>query len=251
MGVWGFIRNTNKQNSNIETQILGREILLDRADALFNQGNYKEIYDILSNHKDSKDVEILWRLCRAIYKISKVASDVEAQKLIHEGYDLISTALDIQKDHHAVHKWMAIFLDSKGILEGTKAHIRELQNIKKHLLEASKLNPADATTFYMLGCWCYEISNLTWYQRKIASIIFGEPPTSTFEEALMYYEKAEKVDPNFYSHNLLMLGKTYLKLKRKEDAIKYLQKVLLFPAENDDDQKAKQEAQRILSNICL
>lgn len=119
------------------------------------------------------------------------------------------------------------------------------------LQRASVLNPTDATTFYMLGCLCYEISNLTWYQRKIASVIFGEPPTSTFEEALMYYEHAERVDPNFYSHNLLMLGKTYLKLERNEDAIKYLQKVIEFPAGNDDDQKAKQEAQKILSNIRL
>lgn len=117
------------------------------------------------------------------------------------------------------------------------------------LQRASVLNPTDATTFYMLGCWCYEISNLTWYQRKIASVIFGEPPTSTFEEALMYYECAEKADPNFYSHNLLMLGKTYLKLERKEDAIKYLQKVIAFPVENDDDQKTKQEAQKLLNNI--
>ncbi|XP_032682999.1 regulator of microtubule dynamics protein 1-like isoform X2 [Odontomachus brunneus] len=249
--VSGFGINTDKQDNTAEIQIIEREALLNKADALFDQGNYKEIYDILSNHKDSKDIEILWRLCRAIYKISKTASDVEARKLVYEGYNLICIALDIQEDHYAVHKWMAIFLDSKGTLEGTKALMSELPNIKQHLLKASVLNPADATTFYMLGCWCYEISNLTWYQRKIASVIFGEPPTSTFEEALMYYEHAEKVDPNFYSHNLLMLGKTYLKLKCNEDAIKYLQKVIEFPAGNDDDQKAKQEAQKILNNIRL
>lgn len=44
------MRNTNKQN-NIEIQITEREILLNRVDELFDQGNYKEIYDILSNHK--------------------------------------------------------------------------------------------------------------------------------------------------------------------------------------------------------
>lgn len=66
--------------------------------------------------------------------MSKTASDVEAQKLILEGYDLICIALDIQEDHYAVHKWMAIFLESKSTLEGTKAHINELYNIKKHML---------------------------------------------------------------------------------------------------------------------
>ncbi|KYN15306.1 PREDICTED: regulator of microtubule dynamics protein 1-like [Trachymyrmex cornetzi] len=244
MGIWGFV----KSNSDDKTQIATKE-LLAKADTLFDQGNYRNIYNLLSNYKDSKDVEILWRLSRAIYKMSEMASDVEAQKLTYEGYDLLCKALDIREDHYALHKWISIFLNKKSILEGTKAHIKESYNIKKHMLRALELNPSDATLLYMLGSWCYEVSNLTWYQRKIASVVFGEPPTSTFEEALMYHETAEKTDPNFYSHNLLMLGKTYLKLNRKEDAIKYFKKTAEFPAKNDEDQQAKQEAQKILNNI--
>lgn len=102
---------------------------------------------------------------------------------------------------------------------------------------------------YMLGCWCYEVADLAWYQRKIASVIFGEPPSSSFEEALMYHETAEKADPNFYSRNLLMLGKTYLKLNRKEDAIKYLQRAIEYPVKTYEDQKTKQEAQKILNSL--
>ncbi|KAL0126532.1 hypothetical protein PUN28_005124 [Cardiocondyla obscurior] len=181
--------------------------------------------------------------------MSEMASDVEAKKLIYEGYDLLCTALEIQEDHYAVHKWMSILLNSKSILEGTKAQIKESYNIKNHMQRALDLKPGDAMVLYMLGCWCYEVSNLAWYQRKIASVVFTEPPISSFEEALMYHENAEKADPNFYSRNLLMLGKTYLKLNRKEDAIKYLKKAAEFPAKDDEDQKTKQEAQKILSSI--
>ena len=63
-----------------------------------------------------------------------MASDVEAQKLTYEGYDLLCKALDIQEDHYALHKWISIFLNKKSILEGTKAHIKESYNIKKHML---------------------------------------------------------------------------------------------------------------------
>lgn len=101
----------------------------------------------------------------------------------------------------------------------------------------------------MLGCWCYEISSLAWYQRKIASAIFAEPPTSTYEEALTYHKNAEEVEPNFYSRNFVMLGKIYLKLNRTEEAIEYLRKAVEYHAKNDDDQKAKQEAQKILNDI--
>ena len=101
----------------------------------------------------------------------------------------------------------------------------------------------------MIGNWCYQVSDLAWYQRKIASAIFGEPPNSSFEEALHYFEKAENIDPNFYSHNLLMLGKTYLKLDRKEEGIKFLKLASEYLAKNDDDLQAKQEAIKILHNL--
>jgi hypothetical protein len=38
--------------------------------------------------------------------------------------------------------------------------------------------------------------------RKIASAVFATPPTSTYEEALAYFKKAEETEPSFYSMNL-------------------------------------------------
>lgn len=117
------------------------------------------------------------------------------------------------------------------------------------LQRAIELNPEEPTLMYMLGKWCYQVADLTWYQRKIASVIFGEPPSSSFEEALKYFETAEEIDPNFYSQNLLMLGKTYLKLNQKVQALKYLKMTVEYPAKNEDDRDAKQEAQKLLKNF--
>ncbi|KOX67301.1 Regulator of microtubule dynamics protein 1, partial [Melipona quadrifasciata] len=57
------------------------------------------------------------------------------------------------------------------------------------------------------------------------------------------------IDPNFYSQNLLMLGKTYLKLNQKDQALKYLKRTVEYPAKNEDDRDAKQEAQKLLKNF--
>lgn len=65
--------------------------------------------------------------------MSDMASDVEARKLIHEGYNLICTALDIQENHYAVHKWISIILARMSALEGVKTQIRESYNVKKHM----------------------------------------------------------------------------------------------------------------------
>lgn len=65
----------------------------------------------------------------------------------------------------------------------------------------------------------------------------------------MYFEKAESVEPMFYSCNLLMLGKACLKLKKKDDAVNYLKQAVDYKAQNDEDLKAKQEAAKLLTNI--
>ena len=50
----------------------------------------------------------------------------------------------------------------------------------------------------MTFCRCYNIASMPWYQRKVASAVFATPPISSFDEALIYFLKAEEVDPNFY-----------------------------------------------------
>lgn len=246
MGILGFMK---KKEDEKEAKLTSQEILLAKADALFDQSEYKKIYELLYNYKEIKNVEILWRLCRALYNMSQTASEVESKKMIYEGYDLAVAALSIDENHYAVHKWMAVFLDAKSSHEGMKARITELLTVKNHMLRSSELNPKDATTLYMLGSWCYKISDLAWYQRKIASAVFGTPPESSFEEALKYFEAAEKTDPNFYSQNLVMLGKTCLKLNRKEDGIKYLKMASDYEAKNDDDHDAKKEALKLLNDL--
>ena len=53
------------------------------------------------------------------------------------------------------------------------------------------------------------------------------------------------VDPNFYSMNLLMIGKTYLKLNDKENAKTYLMKAYQYPIVTVDDKQVR------MVNICL
>ncbi|XP_014612144.1 PREDICTED: regulator of microtubule dynamics protein 1-like [Polistes canadensis] len=241
--------NNNNNNNNDVKEITAKEGFIVTTDVLYEQGLYEQLYDHLSNYKHNGDVEILWRLSRVLYKLSKTADESEAKKMILEAYDYIQTAISIKEDHYAVQKWMAILLDSKSSLEGMKSRIQQLYTIKKHMLRAIELNPKDATILYMLGTWCYHVSDLAWYQRKIASLVFGEPPNSSFEEALTYFEKAEEMSPNFYSLNLLMLAKTYLKLGRKEDALKYLKLTTEYPTTDHGDVQSKKEAQEILNAL--
>ena len=43
----------------------------------------------------------------------------------------------------------------------------------------------------------FTVAGVPWYERKIASLVFDTPPSSTYEEAIEYFEQAERVSPNF------------------------------------------------------
>lgn len=47
------------------------------------------------------------------------------------------------------------------------------------------------------------------------------------------------VDPNFYSTNLLMLGKTYMAMKDKQNALLWLTKAKEYPAHTLEDKEVQ------------
>lgn len=64
------------------------------------------------------------------------------------------------------------------------------------------------------------------YSHQVAAAIFASPPTGTYEEALAHFETAEKTKPGFYISNRLMLAKTHLQLKNRQEAKHWLDKTL-------------------------
>lgn len=156
-----------------------------------------------------------------MYKLSQEKKS-EKEKLIRDGYELVNEALKLNKNDFAVHKWMAVLLDAKSELDGIKARVSELKNVKIHMEEAVRLNPEDPTSWHLLGNFAFGLADMPWYQRKIVSAIFASPPEGTYQEALNYFLIAEEKKPNFFSMNLLYIGKCYQRLKNEEKAKKYL-----------------------------
>lgn len=124
---------------------------------------------------------------------------------------------------------MAVLLDAKSELDGIKERVTQLERVKKHMLAAVELNPDDPTSWHVLGNFAYGLADMPWYQRKVVSAIFATPPTGTYEEALEHFLKAEEKKANFYSMNLLFIGKCYYALKNNEKAKEYLTRAANVP----------------------
>lgn len=241
-----------EQAGSKEEKVVVDEVaaIISKADQLYHQNEVLQLYDYLLAFKEQENDEILWRLARAAVDKGKHSSDdKEKQKLYFEAFDYIKKALTLNDKNFAVHKWYAILLDYTGEYEGTKQRISNAYQVKTHFLKSIELNPTDATSIHSLGYWCFVFADMPWYQKKIASALFATPPTSSYDEALKYFLLAEETDPNFYSTNLLMLGKTYLRMKNNKMALIYLQRTKEFPVKTPDDRKAHEEALQLLKGL--
>ncbi|XP_045194232.2 regulator of microtubule dynamics protein 1-like isoform X2 [Mercenaria mercenaria] len=243
---WGKKEDTEKPKEGKGVLDKTQQILVE-ADRLYSENEALALYDYLIEFKDMENDEILWRLARAAVDKGKLSkNETEKKALYYEAYGYITRALDLNQANFAVHKWYAILLDYTGELEGNKQRITNSIKVKEHFMKAVELNPKDATSIHSLGQWCFTFADMSWYQRKIAAVIYKSPPSSTYEEALKYFLQAEETEPNFYSMNLLMLGKTYMKLRDAEMAVTYLVRCKDYPVKTPDDQKAHDEAIHLL-----
>ncbi len=75
-----------------------------------------------------------------------------------------------------------------------------------------------------LGRWYYDVSRLSWMERKIASSLVGAPLTATAREALEQFTIAEQLTPNAHRMNLVFMGLAHRACGDTEQAIICLQR---------------------------
>lgn len=230
---------------------LGKEEVLEQADYLYSCAETEKLYQLLIQYKDSHNAEFLWRLARASRSLAVLPTTEADRKkqLTFEAFEYAKEALEKNDKCSAAHKWYAICLSDTGDFQGVKVKIGNSYIIREHLERAIELDPKDATSLHILGFWCFAFAELPWYQHKVAAVLFKSPPQSTYEEALDFFLKAEEIDPNFYSKNLLMLGKTYMAMKDKQKALLWLTKAKEYPAHTPEDKEVHKEAVDLLKKL--
>nr|XP_056710401.1 regulator of microtubule dynamics protein 1 [Euleptes europaea] len=225
--------------------------ILDQADYLYGSGETEKLCHLLEQHKNSENAQLLWRLARASRDLAQLSQTPPEKKkaLTYEALGYAKQALEKDPSCFAVHKWFAICISDVGDYEGIKTKIANAFVIKEHFQKAIELNPKDATSLHLMGIWCYTFAEMPWYQSKIAAVLFATPPSSNYDEALQYFQKAEDVEPNFYSKNLLFLGKTYMKLNNRKMALLWLTKAKERVAHTEEDKQVQKEAQELLNSL--
>lgn len=225
--VSGLNIKMSKQNDNFKGVPL---INLKEADKLFDEDKFEELNEYLKSQNSwQTNEQVLWRLARCEFQLSKKFKDQKDkhEQLLNSAFEHVNKSLELDERNGLAHKWAAILLDAVSTLKGTKERVLQVLNVRNHMEKAVEYAPNDPTSYYLLGEWHFSCYQVSWWERKIASIAFGKLPDADMEIALKMFEKAEEVEKDFYSKNKVMLAKTLLQLKReKERAIEILQEVV-------------------------
>ncbi len=122
------------------------------------------------------------------------------------------------------------------------------KKIEKLALQVINKLPDDEFCYNILGQWHFRLASLGPASRRIASLIFSEPPVGSFEKAKFYLEKSIKINPNYIGTHF-WLGMTYIKLNQYEKAKYIFEKGLLldrpFKREEDIFKRLKKELSKM------
>ncbi|NWT64702.1 RMD2 protein, partial [Prunella himalayana] len=170
----------------------------------------KEGFRLLVEKDDKYEncVGFLWRLARAYGDLFEMTTDAEEKRKYYVCVFFFSPLR------------FAIMCGYMSQFESVQNKIRNGYLFKEHLDKAIELKPQDPFLYYLNGRWCYSVAQLSWLEKKVAAALFGAPPTSTVEEALQNFLKAEEMHPGYSKCNYVYLAKCYKDLGQKNNALK-------------------------------
>ncbi|XP_016353352.1 regulator of microtubule dynamics protein 3-like isoform X1 [Sinocyclocheilus anshuiensis] len=228
-------------------------LLLAQCDLLHagDSGKKAEGFQLLMENRPlyADNVEFMWRLARAYSDMCETADNREEKRnYAEQGHYEAEVALTRNGLSADCHKWFAILARLSSQYESIHGKLKSGRVLKEHLDRALVLRDDDPVCFYLLGRWCLEVSSLGWLERKTAATIYETPPTSSLNEALENFLKAEELNPGFSKPVRLYIAKCHKELGNVSEARNWVHLALSTPAgaNEDSDSAALQEELKAL-----
>jgi len=221
--------------------------VLAKADELFIVAKSAEGLPDLEKAlaQEPENPEIWWRIARCYYDLGMASFEsLETQREHYKkGWEYAEKAVTRIPDSAEANKWAGALLGRYSDHIPIKEKISYAFKIKTYMEISEKLAPQDPIPIHSLAIWHMQVSSIGWVERNIASLLFAEPPTSTYEKALEYFQKAHdmvKDDPvwaGFLVLNSAENGDCYERMGNKPKAKEMYQQTI------DQAEKSKTHGQ--------
>ncbi|XP_073528650.1 regulator of microtubule dynamics protein 2-like [Phyllobates terribilis] len=242
------------QTAKIPEEQAELHFLLKQADTSHNgtESEKQDGFRMLLNKQEKygNKVEFLWRLARAYSDMFYLTNIVEEKRTYAaDGKNVAGKAVELDDKSAGSHRWYAIMCGYMSEFDNVQNKIKNGYLFKEHLDKAIELHPEDPLQYYLLGRWCYAVSQLSWIERKVAATLFGNPPTATVQEALQNFLKAEEMHPGYSKYNYVYLAKCYKDLGQKLLALKYYDEASAMPSVTKEDIDAQKDLEALTVSL--
>ncbi|XP_071006819.1 regulator of microtubule dynamics protein 3 isoform X2 [Oncorhynchus clarkii lewisi] len=223
--------------------LLAQSDILHTGDARLKAEGFHLLLANKLQYGDSR--EFLWRLARAYSDMYDSTEDKQEKKSYAEqGREEAEFALKKNGLNAECHKWFAVLTGLTSQYETMHSKLKSSHILKEHLDRAIALRDDDPLCFYLLGRWCYEVSTLGWLEKKAAAALYDKPPTSTLDDALGNFLKAEELNPGFSKTVRLYIAKCHKELGNVSEAKNWALLALKMPSgSSEEEDSAKLEAE--------
>ncbi|XP_053992290.1 regulator of microtubule dynamics protein 1-like [Hylaeus volcanicus] len=215
----------------------------EAANGDFDIETYSKLQTLVNLHQDN--VEVIWRFARACYYHAEATADKSIRRtILLEGIGHCERIIEIPNAE--LFKWYAILLGLNGDYLATADKIKNGDRFKNYIIKAIEIQPDDCELHYLLGRFKYEIANLSWFERKVASTLFSEIPSASHDEALACFDTAIRLGKRSLQIDLF-ISKCYIALKQYSRAVNSLKGILDQPVVAAGDEKVHAEASTLLN----
>ncbi|CAG0894819.1 unnamed protein product [Darwinula stevensoni] len=239
------------------TPVIRRKKKYTRTDKLLS-GDTQNIHSAYSHLKSiepecTNDPEFYWRLAKACHLRATHEEEQgrpdRMKVFIFEGIEAAEKGLGIDNRDPELHKWYAILVGSRGQFSSTKERIKDGYLFQQHVDLALRASPNDPVLHHLKGRFCYEVSQLSFIERSVASTLFAAPPTATVEESLASLMEAERLFENPWKENKLYIAKCHIGSREFALAAKHLKEGLAMPSTSPRDAGVHAELESLFKKV--
>jgi tetratricopeptide (TPR) repeat protein len=193
-------------------------------------------------------------LCKASKLYSRLGgrSEIKSEKkeMMLKAKSLACEAIHTDNQNADAHFQYILALGMLSeIADNPKDKLESARIIKNEAEIILLLDSNNAGAYYVLGKWNAALSGLNWFERFIGQTLLGGiPPGASYAEALRLFQHAIDLQPGcilFYYG----MAKTLADHGQNEEAMKNLEKALLLPMLEPDDQIRKEKCKRLVAQI--
>lgn len=178
------------------------------------------------------------------YDDKGIELEQDKREIFDEALEWSRIALSQDTSEHRNYEQMSMAFAALISVSRLKGKAVLADSVRIYAEEAVRINPNNDRAYHILGRWHFEVSQLSWFLRKLSKLVFSASPEGSFQLAINYFNKALELD-NIPVHRF-WLAKAYLENGNKEEALMHFRMVLKLENVQHNDDYFKREAERLI-----